>query len=378
MKKPLLLGLGLVSLYFLGKSTFNENILSPFGAHGNIKLKSYQTLADIGIKWVRLAGPHGLIFDEPQSLFKSHLNEAVNNGLNVIVTVKISTGRFPENIESYKNFLKNTVNTYKGKVKYYQIENEPAGGHFWKDSPQNYALLLREAYKTIKGVCPDCKVVIAGATSSKFSEADTLFFDAVFDTLRQFPDCSRSGCHDIFDLHTASCDVCSLPAIGGNCFSFMENVYSTAIDLQNKYGFTKPIWSTEFGFLRGTLEETQKSLIKSFVCALYVGYEKLFWRVAEDCCKIVDDYGFTGTYYAYRTLISKLQGFDSIEKISDSKFKFNISGKNPVYVFWSDYGTEPFEISGKAKVTDRLGNEQVLENETIFLNNEPVFIEFIT
>jgi hypothetical protein len=351
---------------------------SPFGAHG--RLYNDELLSRMGIRWTRLAGPQGLHDSaETQINFERALNNATQNNLQVIVTVKTDGHKYPEDINAYKEFLRNAVNKYKDKVKYYQIENEPAGKRFWHDTPENYARLLKEAYLTIKEACPECKVVMAGATSGKFSSGDGDFYESVFKVLKADSDCKETGCHDIFDLHTASCDVCLNPGIDcspDGC-SLIKRAFDTARNLQNKYGFIKPIWSTEFGYLKGSLINTQKSLIKSFVYALDLGYEKLFWRVAEDCCKILDNNQPTNTYYAYKTLIKKIGGYSTLTKIADGQYKFTFSDKNPVYVLWCDSGNcaLPSGIKGSVRVTNYLGNEEVMDASQITLTESPVFVE---
>lgn len=380
-----------------GALSSNEN---PFGSHGNIEIvgADYKTLADMGIGWARTAGSRGLHFDNGNydfSGFEEALNKSVQNGLEVVVTVKVGgsregmecTDKYPQDIGAYDDFLRDAVNRYKNRVKYYQIENEPEGENFWCDTPENYAKLLRDAYLTIKEACSECKVVIGGATSGHFHTGDDSFYDAALKTLKTYPECQQNGCHDIFDLHTASCDVCLNSKTKISCdakdcsFSFIKNTYDTAVKLQNKYGFVKPIWSTEFGHLGGELKNTEVSLIKSYVYAFDLGYEKIFWRVAEECCQIWDKNKPTNTYYAYKTLIKKIGGYSEMIKIADGQYKFTFQNKNPVYVLWCNSLTSgcslPSEISGNVKLTNYAGNEKTTNSNDTILTEKPIFIEEI-
>ena len=58
----------------------------------------------------------------------------------------------------------------------------------------------------------------------------------------------------------------------------------------------------------------------------------------------------------------------------------NFSGREPVYVLWSDSGGSalPSGLKGRVKVTDYLGNEQMKPVSEIVLTESPVFIEVIT
>ena len=350
---------------------------SPFGAHGQI---DYSIPASIGVEWQRIAGPDSLAFGASVFNFESALKEARQNNLGVIVTVHAGNKEYPADIEGYKQFLRDSINKYKNDVQYYQIENEPDNNRYWEDTPENYAKLLKDSYVVIKEECADCKVVIGGAVTMKFPIGDTNFYDSVLSELKSYSECSN-GCYDIFDIHAASCDVCLDSKANVNCdagecsYGFIANAYNNAKNIQAEYGFNNPIWSTEFGYLASTIETTQKTLIKSFVYALNLGFEKLFWRVAEDCCKIYSNEP-TGTYYAYKTLIEQIKGYSSITKITDSQYKFSVNEKN-IYILWCDSGTcaLPSEITGSVKVTDFIGIETTKSASSITLNSDAIFLE---
>lgn len=74
-----------------------------------------------------------------------------------------------------------------------------------------------------------------------------------------------------------------------------------------------------------------------------------------------------------RTIDQKLVGFSKVEKITDGQYKFTVGDKT-VYALWS--GTLPSKISGKVKVTDIKGQEQMMDAAAIKLNtDQPVIVE---
>jgi hypothetical protein len=74
-----------------------------------------------------------------------------------------------------------------------------------------------------------------------------------------------------------------------------------------------------------------------------------------------------------KTINQKLAGFSKVEKIVDGQYKFTVDNKT-VYALWS--GTLPNEISGKVKVTDINGQEQIMDATGIKLKvDQPVLIE---
>lgn len=73
----------------------------------------------------------------------------------------------PENLDAYRHFLTNLVTHLKGRVRRYSIENEAvAGTLMWADSPENYFLLLDEAYTAIKAADPEAIVLESGLSNA--------------------------------------------------------------------------------------------------------------------------------------------------------------------------------------------------------------------
>jgi len=373
---------------------------SPFGAHGRLEI--LLEADDVGIQFKRNAAKEGLLWDlmEPNydsnyywDDFDNFLDEANDLNLDLMITVlqmntldQNSCGpcvigdkgkcerKNPCNWDKYETFLKTAIARYKDRITYWQIENEPAAGHFYAGTAQEYAELLAMSYKTIKDVCPDCEIVIAGMADTHPEESRE-YYSQIFDSLKTYPECSENGCFDIFDIHTGG------DLRGG--YQAVEQTYSDTVSLLSQYNYAdKPLWSTEYGPLRSP-EKCSKitdnmghKLIKLYSAGLESGFKKLFWRVAECPSWLVDHGKKTDPYYAYKTLISKLEGFSSVQKLSEGQYKFMVNNK-PVYVLWSDTGKGkvPDEISGTVKVTGYLGNEQVMQASAIKLNESPVFVE---
>jgi hypothetical protein len=81
-------------------------------------------------------------------------------------------------------------------------------------------------------------------------------------------------------------------------------------------------------------------------------------------------------YNAYKIMTSKLAGFTSVEKMTDTQYKFIVNEKS-VYVLWCDSEScsLPSEIIGTVKLTDYLGNEEIKNANQITLGESPVFVE---
>jgi hypothetical protein len=83
-------------------------------------------------------------------------------------------------------------------------------------------------------------------------------------------------------------------------------------------------------------------------------------------------------YDTYKLMLAKLSGFNSVERITDTQYKFTVNNK-PVYVLWSDSGTGdvPTEIKGVVKVTNYLGEGRIMQTNQITVTESPVFVEEI-
>ncbi|HDH04844.1 MAG TPA: hypothetical protein ENH01_03900 [Nitrospirae bacterium] len=365
---------------------------SPFGAHGG-----YEGLNGIGVKYKRnTANPCGLVWDliEPNydgvydwSAFEGCVDTADSLGIKLMVSItsmntqdQISCGKCtgndgfcdrlnPCNWTKYEDFLKTAIGLYGSRIRYWQLENEPSyNGHFYIDTPENYAELLSRSYSIIKENCQDCEVVVAGMAGYNTAVED--YYSNILSSLQNRPECVQSGCFDIIDTHA-----------GGEATGWYDelgNIYSEVSSLFSGFGFPgKPVWSTEFGSLNcGTTNNMGQALIKLYSSGLFAGFKKLFWRVSECPSWIIEKGEKTDTYYAYKTLISKIEGFNSIKKISDGQYKFSVNGKN-VYVLWCDSGScsIPPEITGTVFVTDYLGSETTMDAYKMKLTESPVFVE---
>ena len=350
-------------------------------------------MSPLGIKYKRNTAQEGLVWDlvEPNldgnyewANFESNLDTAESLGLTVMVTIKsynnndqtcnadrycIRRGRCrfnPCDWDKYKIFINTAIEKYGDRIKYWQIENEPkeSGGYF-SETPEGYGKLLSTSYGIIKNKCSDCNVLLAGIWNNE----GFTYYNDLFNYLKNN---NLKNSFDIFDMHTAT------------NHNTVGEVYGQIDTLLSQYEYSNiPIWSTEFGPLASdpsncvVPDDIGSTLIKNYVAALDIGFEKLFWRVSECPSFIINkENKKIDTYYAYKTLISKLEGFSSISKFNEWQYKFNVDGSN-VYVLWCDSGScvLPSEITGSVKVTDYFGSEEIKDSTQVILTESPVFVE---
>ncbi|MFA6294013.1 MAG: LamG-like jellyroll fold domain-containing protein, partial [Victivallales bacterium] len=96
-------------------------------------------------------------------------------GLDILYCIGIGfwdAGKYPTiaewqaNPAFHQEHLRNLVTRYKGKVKYWEILNEPNSGHSQGMTAAIYVKFLKEAYDIIKGIDPEAKVVGPCGTSN--------------------------------------------------------------------------------------------------------------------------------------------------------------------------------------------------------------------
>jgi hypothetical protein len=366
---------------------------------------NFQDMADMGIFWQR-PHPGPFIWDRIETssgVFNwGSCDEEVKNsqkyGVNIIATIwpfadwdqsschsKVSNsgslifdelGEYrqkPCDMESYQNFITSLVERYDGDgvddmpglvvpIKYWEVSNEPSMQEGWLvffvGSAEDYFDILNATYQSIKNADNDAKVVKGGMAG--VMDDNTEFWGTIFDL-------GGSNYFDIGNIHSINSDS---EAINGP-------EYKAFLD---QYSIDKPFWITEVEL--GTMNQEKDSyietdmadsLITNFVMAFASGAEKIFHPGLMKPSGSKP--GKESTYYALKTIVDKIDYFESVEKLDDGQYKFTLEN-NVVYVLWGE-GNIPEEIAGQVTMTDVSGSETVLDATDIILSDSPVFIESI-
>lgn len=96
------------------------------------------------------------------------VNAAVSHGVDIIYTFgytpvwassnatgscdsgPVGTCYIPANIQDWRDFVTQITTRYKGKIKYWELWNEPNAGNFWKGSNANMVAMAAKAYPIVK------------------------------------------------------------------------------------------------------------------------------------------------------------------------------------------------------------------------------------
>jgi len=401
---------------------------SPFGIHDPSvpEVDSIEDVAATGAKWVRYAGRNGMVWDfiEPQKgVFnwthhdRLYLETYRNNiKMNVVVLAynKLDSGDrefgyIPKDMSWYLKFLQKAVERYDGDgvndapgspvVDVWEIDNEPdlslnPIGPGFKDTPQNYALLLKESYRVIKEANPNAKVAFAGLAGPKGIQR---FFVPALDELEKIKDSPDDRYFDIAGFHWSGQFMGDYQKeiLPKKTYYFDKSVSEMKMEMEKRGYKDIPIWIGEMSYNDGqpfdlpflnkprTEKEQASELLKRYVYSIAKGANKIFWTKLTEWSNFggagvnnyFDNVGLIHNpandgkshkklaYYTYRRMVEVLEGsdWDNIQTIQETDgiyiYKFTKQGK-PIWVAWND-NDEPKTV--RITLDDNIKNLRITE-----------------
>ncbi|MBK7894204.1 MAG: cellulase family glycosylhydrolase [Anaerolineaceae bacterium] len=155
----------------------------------------------------------------------------------------------PDNYDDFGDFAAAVAERYNGRIRYYQLWNEPNGNGEWGNhqpvNPEQYTELLCTAYRRIKEVNPGA-VVLAGALTPTVAINDGNLNDLIF--LERMYAAGAGDCFDVmsaqgYGLWSGALDQRLKP----NVINYPHNLYLR--DVMVRHGDAdKPIWISEMGW----------------------------------------------------------------------------------------------------------------------------------
>jgi hypothetical protein len=161
------------------------------------------------------------------------------------LTDTIGTRAPPDDLGDYGDFVETVVRRYKGRVRYYQLWNEPNIYPEWGEQPVDpvgYTALLCEGYRRAKAVDPDA-VILSGALAQTIDLGGRDLNDFIF--LQRMYDAGAGDCFDIlatnaYLLWSAPTDHRMRPLV----INYGRTAYIRDIMVRNGDAH-KPIWISE-------------------------------------------------------------------------------------------------------------------------------------
>jgi len=301
----------------------------------------------------------------------------------------------PANLDDWSNYVRTVVSRFKGKVKEWEIWNEPNISVFFAGTTRDYFDILKAAYKACKTADPECRVFgcsTAGLNDKVFQWLEELF---------------KLGALDYMD------------GISIHPYRFRELPEEKLADdirkliaLMKKYGEERDIYYTEFGWpstedkrgfvpwFSGVTNEPSElnqaqMLVRSWVISLAEGVDKLYWYqwhaerwvcgpdltalIRPDCF-----YTPKKAVVALNALIEKLENAEFIRPIPmQAEGQYGYEFRNPrgyVAVLWCIEGESKFKLTSIPKglaVFDIWGNPVAINPDTrvLLLSESPIYVE---
>jgi hypothetical protein len=185
----------------------------------------------------------------------------------------------PASMTYWQTYIRTVATRYKGRIKAYELWNEPDGVQYWSGTTEMMVTLAREAYAIIKEVDPAALVITPGETGGPY-------------WLDPYLAAGGGNYADVIAYHMYPPSTESTPE---NLVSKIASVRT----VMNKYGQgSKPLWNTETGWCianaAGTVTDSicnkilpgrtvQSSQVgAAFVARAYLlaaanGVERFFW-----------------------------------------------------------------------------------------------------
>jgi hypothetical protein len=286
-----------------------------------------------------------------------------------------------QGFKEFANYVSKCVEQFKGKIKYWQVWNEP-NLVFWKPepNPRNYAELLRRSYLAAKAVDPDVQII-----GFNCSDIDLEFTEEVI----------RYGGLNYCDI-LAYQPYRIAPEVG----HFEE--MAALRELVGRFGKQKPIWFTEMGWAtqhlplkeaRGLdLLEPRPArrqaafMVRYMVIIQATDVDKVFWfSQAADGAGLEDHARNTKRlgFYAYQFLMKTLDDYSSVTELvphgAFGKYAYLFScPKEDVVVAWSVNGPQKIDMQGLGQPTgarDVLGKAiETPSGRELQITGEPIYL----
>jgi hypothetical protein len=364
--------------------------------------KEYDYLNYMGVSWIL----HTFYWSSIESQqgkwnfrhYDTIVNNAKNSNLKVLGVLAYDTSWIhpdqkshdyipPERLPDFLNYIRMTVEHFKGRVDAWCIWNEP-NGRFWNGTTEEFVELFRQTAEVIKETDEDV-ILLGGAFNRSFMGLPKKMINGIFE----------SGAMEYVD------------AVAFHPYELNVNrairLYEKFKKFVSKYDYADKIWITEIGFPTGGLYPTRVSdrefpstIVK--ICAYFAasGAKKIFWYQMFDAVNRVntDSENFFGLVRSNEDYTSKgaeafrlcatyfsdsicygysPQQYDLPKSVNVFCFKQTDGG---ALVLWKN-GAGSTQVNLKLPGTEHLrhdietGSVSSIYSDIIFdAGNEPVFI----
>jgi hypothetical protein len=247
------------------------------------------------------------------------------------------TNSEPKNLDDWRTYVRTVVSRYKGRIRAYEIWNEPNLKDFWTGNTDQMLALTKEASQIIHSLDPQALVVSPSPTA-----------DYGIPWLMEFLKKGGGQFVDVIGYHfyvTPKPPEEIVPVIQRVRQVLSEN------GLANK-----PLWNTEMGWLAPTQFDSEESaaayLARAYILAWAAGVQRFYWYAWDNRSLAIVTYKevehrVTPAGNAYQVMQQWLIGvaMDSCTESADHIWtcRLNRSGKKE-WIVWNSQGTSKFDV----------------------------------
>mgnify|MGYP001600066157 CR=1 FL=1 len=372
-------------------------------ALGLDSLQSYQEYSlglinELGVQWARIDFMYtGRGFDYPAG----HPERLHDSGLDVVGCIRLPDNYAPDDYPAFQKHLRTLVDSYPW-INVWQLGNEI---NMQPQSLGAYPAFFAAGSTVVREACPGCRIALAGVAPRypNRQQAAATYSNLIAVIAAQAPG-SRPA-FDIFDMHFYGSYGSEQEMLG------ILGDYRNMLERQGINGSVS-MWVTETATYTGrplkpkelpfqTEAQQATELVRRFTVLLAAGTERVSWArpyenylydgledgYYDNAGLVYNGLGWeagegvaAGTrkksFFAYRTLISRLAGYLWVQQLAAGQTVFYFSDRGPVYVLWGQEGSSlPGGISGEVTVTDIEGGGQTLDAADVRLGPVPIFVE---
>jgi len=344
-----------------------------------------------GIRWTRNDFSWGGIEPRPGEFNWSRLDSFVDGmkeiGVEILpildYTVRWATtapdiaerpDMYMPDVDAFTNYVSKCVARYRGKIKYWEIWNEPNIPLFWKPYPceEDYVKLLKASYVAAKEADPTCSVLAGG-----ISGVDNWWYQRLYEL----------GAWDYFDIVNIHPYTGEDELDRGNYLNQLRAVK----EMTQRYGGDKPIWITEVGSWATDPEDPEsydlqaRALAKMYVETIASrAVDKVFFYNFSGREGIVEDGNPKPSFYAHRQVVKNLSDVLHLYTLAKRSSVPNMRGHifrrsngELLLVIWS-ITDEPFflDVPYAVEATTYLGEPiEIGEDGKIQVGRAPIYIK---
>jgi hypothetical protein len=231
-----------------------KSLSSPFGNHLSLSESTAELASKLGVKWVRLHDMEDFsnwFQTEPEKglfqWFDEKVGIAEKYGINILAVIEKPPywasskqaakneplynfmNHPPRDYKGFGEYVYRMVNHYKGRIKYWEVWNEPYIEGFWNGTKVEFVGLMKTAYEAAKRADPSCIVV---APAGRYEYIKGIFELGAYQYL------------DVLSYHQYFANTKPW-----NSFESEIEMVRKLKELMKSHGVEKPIWNTEGGLI---------------------------------------------------------------------------------------------------------------------------------